>query len=279
MENLFNYLTYLTKYFNLLIETEETGQLMKQEVGNYQRNRYLQLLNECGKVYDNLFLTFDNYLIELGNEVTIEIFRRDNKGQELLYAQLRNIINEFANKFNARYVEHGFSEDLIGTKFAKVKVERADGTQEEESIKYHFSIFMLAGDLSDKFNQLQNLIDERFKFLKPKKDTSDKKNGSGKLNGRSIALFCSIINESGLISKGMDSNEIYCNKIISEFKINAPVKTRQYFRETMELRRSDKYLKEVMEKILPEIPLEISEKIITYINSKLLLQDNKKLYG
>jgi len=167
MENLFNYITYLTKYFNLLIETEEARKLMNQEVGNYQRNRWLGLINECGKVYDNLFLTFDKYLIELCNEVTIEIFRRDTKGQKLLYAQLLDIMNEFANKFNKRYIEDSFSEELTGVKFAKVNVERADGTREEKSIKCDFSIAMLADDLSDKFNQLQTVISERFKFLKP----------------------------------------------------------------------------------------------------------------
>jgi hypothetical protein len=281
MEDIFNYITYLTKYFNLLIETEEAAELMKQEIKTktFQRDRCFYLRKECVKVYNDLFQTFDNNLNELGNQVSIEISKRDTKGQELFYAQLFDIINQFADKSNNINKGSGFSEELIGTKFSKVNIEREDGLQEEKNIEYSFSIAMLADDLSDKFNRLQTLINERFNFLKSKKDTLQKENGNEKLNGRSVALFCSIMNASGLVPKGMDSNQIFCTKICTSFNINAPIKTRQYFRETMELRKSDKYLKEVREKILPQIPLEVREKITAHINDKLTAQDNRKLYA
>lgn len=170
MEHLFNYISYLQKYFNLLVETEEAGELMKQEIDTdtTQRDRCLRLRKQCIQVYDNLFQTFNNDLIDLGNEVTVEISKRDLAGQDFLYSQLFDIINSFVRKFNSINKEQGFSDELIGTKFAKVNVERADGTREKESIKYDFSIAMLADDLSDKFNQLQTVINERFKFLKLK---------------------------------------------------------------------------------------------------------------
>jgi len=184
MENLFNYIAFLQKYFNLLVETEDAGQLMKQEIktNTFQRDRCFRLRKECVKVYDTLFKTFEKDLIELGNEVAVEILRRDNIGQELLYAQLLDLLNEFAKKFNKRYEEQGFSEEVIGKKSARINIEKTDGKVKEQDIEFDFSIMMLADDLSDKFNQLQDLISERFKFLKSKKsETRITNNGLTKL--------------------------------------------------------------------------------------------------
>lgn len=100
--------------------------------------------------------------------------------------------------------------------------------------------------------------------------TTNKKNPSNKIKGRSAALFCSIINQSGIIAKGMDNNTDYCKKVLSKFKINAPVKTRQYFSESMDLKKSDKYFTDVIENILPGIDDKERKKIQGYIDSKKL---------
>lgn len=281
MENLFNYITGFEMYFLLLEDTEEAAELMKQEIQTetYQRDRCVSLRNECIDSYTHLFLHFNQDLNRLRNELAIEISKRDTKGQELLYAQIFNRMYEFKEKIIAKHKMKNFSDEPIGKKTKKLKAEKSDGGIEEKDMEYNFSLAMLARDLLVKFNEFRIVIENQFKFLDLKKDTVKKEISKRKLKGHSVALFCSILNESGLVPKGMDSNEVYCNKIISDFNIHAPIKTRQYFRETMELRKSDKYLKEVQQKILPEIPLEVREKIVAYINHKLAAQDNKKLYA
>jgi hypothetical protein len=170
MEYLFNYIANLEKYFNLLLETEEAAELMKQEIETetFQRDRYFLLCKECVNIYSKLYQTFDHDLIELANSVTVEIFKRDSQKQDLLYAQLFDIINQFGRKFNNTNKERGFSEESIGTKFKTILIETPEGDSEPRKIEYNFSIAMLADDLGIKFNLIQTVINERFKILIPK---------------------------------------------------------------------------------------------------------------
>jgi len=177
MENLFNYITGLIKYYDLLLETEEAAVLMKQEIKTktYQRDRCWRLREVCINVHDCLFKTFDKDLSTLGGELSIELLKRDAKGQDLLYAQIFNRINQLLDKVVRKNKMGGFSTESIGKKFSKINGETEDGTCQEWDIQFDFSIAFLADDLSNKFKQLQSEINEQFEFLKQNQPLDNEK--------------------------------------------------------------------------------------------------------
>ena len=173
MENLFNYITYLHKYLNLLIETEEAYEIKNQEVKTEvkQHNRWRRLVEECVDIYKDLFLNFNKQLVDLGNILSIELSNSNAIQQNQLHDQLNDLLKEIAEKFKKAENGIGFSKESIGKKFKKILVKTNDGGTEEKMGEYDFSMDMLAYDVGEKLNQIHKLIYERFKFLNPKKDS------------------------------------------------------------------------------------------------------------
>lgn len=179
MENVFNYITYLHKYLNLLIETEEAYEIKNQEVKTEvkQHNRWKGLRDECVAIYTDLFLNFNNQLVNLGNILSIELSNSNAIQQNQLHDQLNDLLKEIAEKFKKAENGIGFSKESIGSKSKKILVKTKEGGVEEKLYEYVFSIDMLAYDLGDKLNQIHKLIYERFKFLNPNKSSKTEKTG------------------------------------------------------------------------------------------------------
>ena len=167
MENVFRYLTGLRTYLNTLIETGEAEKLMKSEIDTktYQRDKWWTLAKRCVKSYEVL----NDYYVEsmnlMGNDISMELVKRDLNGQIKLYEQLFDSINEFRTVFNSFNETEGFSEYQLGSKFTKIKIPDDAGAMIKKEISYNYSLFLLADDLSLKINSVQTTINERFKFI------------------------------------------------------------------------------------------------------------------
>jgi hypothetical protein len=110
------------------------------------------------------------------------------------------------------------------------------------------------------------------KVLLQQKETEQQ---NPKISAPSIRLFCSIVHQAEILIKGFDeSSESYIEKVCKKFNIEAnPKKARQYFNPELDIKKTDKNLKRVIELILPNIPGETKNKIETFINNKT------KMYG
>jgi len=118
-------------------------------------------------------------------------------------------------------------------------------------------------------NSIVNIVYLRFRPFLMQPQIKTKNN---KIKGPSIALFCSILNQSGVIKKGFDeSPEIYIKRVSTIYKLESnPAKARQYFNEMMDIKTNDKYLKIIISHILPTLPKEAVSKINNFIESKKL---------
>lgn len=89
------------------------------------------------------------------------------------------------------------------------------------------------------------------------------------ISAPTVAVFCQIINHSGIIEQGELSNEDYCKKVILQYKIKAnPSTARKYYNQTIDLNKTSKRLKGINELILPNLPKDERDIVKTFINNK-----------
>jgi hypothetical protein len=88
-----------------------------------------------------------------------------------------------------------------------------------------------------------------------------------------IALFCSIVHQSGLIEIGFDeSRDNFCKRISEHFNLGITSdRVRQNFTVVIDFKVNDKNLKKIRELIFPNINSQEKEKLETFINNKLKL--------
>jgi hypothetical protein len=97
-------------------------------------------------------------------------------------------------------------------------------------------------------------------------------------SGRAVALFCSIVHQSGILLRSVESKSDYCKKIMKERQIMSPnvEEVRKHFTETMGIKESDKYLQEVVLLILPTLLAEERGIIEKFIQGNI--PDKAKMY-
>ena len=89
------------------------------------------------------------------------------------------------------------------------------------------------------------------------------------ISAPTVAVFCQIINHSGIIKQGEFSNEDFCKKVILHFKLTAnPSTVRKYYTQNIDLNKTSKRLKGINELILPNLPKDGRDKVKTFINNK-----------
>jgi hypothetical protein len=148
--------------------------------------------------------------------------------------------------------------------------------------------FLLYGKKNPKFkespttegklllNSVLNIVYNRFlKFLKSKnesnKSSSSKRKKSESVTASSLALFCSIIHQSGIIEQGFDeSAEDYCERVLRHFSISGNAKkVRTFYNKTMDIKETDDVLQKVIKLIMPMINNKANlKKIRVFINNK-----------
>ena len=182
-------------------------------------------------------------------------------------------------KSSIQPIFEGFSE--------KIKSEEIKYKKNFESIehwlKYNGKILPLGFDdfiwwlLIEKYNQeyffpIPKITDNdfidyhkyRLSKLSPRK--------VNKISARDVALFCDIINDSGIIKQGEFKKQTYCELVIKKFNIDANPKTvRRYYLEYLDLKSSSKKLIAINELIIPNLPKEIQKKVKTFINNQTKL--------
>lgn len=99
------------------------------------------------------------------------------------------------------------------------------------------------------------------------------------LGRRAIALFCKMVDESGLLTRGEKNNEVYCEEVCKRFGIEYTVKVSKEFGPYASDRKIDytatkhnEEVESIKELIIPNLSDSEKETINTLINSK-------KLYG
>jgi hypothetical protein len=164
-----------------------------------------------------------------------------------------------------------------------IKTEELNYSRNFESIvhwlKYNGKILPLGFDdfiwwlLIEKYNQeyifpIPKITDNdfidyhkyRLSKLSPRK--------VNKISARDVALFCDIINDSGIIKQGEFKKQTYCELVIKKFNIDANPKTvRRYYLEYLDLKSSSKNLDAINELIIPNLPNDIKNKVKTFINN------------
>ncbi len=117
------------------------------------------------------------------------------------------------------------------------------------------------------------LIFENHKIFEPyfKKEIPKNAKEKNKLTAPTIALFCYLINESGVLLKNENETVLtYCKRVCSKYKIQFTDKVRQAFSNSSNARNANK----VCELILPNIDVSTSDIIKEYLNKKQLLKHN-----
>lgn len=99
-----------------------------------------------------------------------------------------------------------------------------------------------------------------------------KKQLTPKINGPTIALFCSIVNQCGVLNQDFDeSSEKFIKRVSETYNLESnPNKVRQYFKTIMDIKRNDKHLKIIKSEILPSLPMAEQTKIIEFLESRKL---------
>jgi hypothetical protein len=124
--------------------------------------------------------------------------------------------------------------------------------------KYNQEYFFPIPEITDK-----DFIDYhkyRLSKLSPRK--------VNKISARDVALFCDIINDSGIIKQGELNKESYCELVIKKFNFNAnPDTVRRHYLEYLDLKSSSKNLDAINELIIPNLPNDIKNKVKTFINT------------
>jgi hypothetical protein len=88
------------------------------------------------------------------------------------------------------------------------------------------------------------------------------------ISAPTVAVFCQIINHSGIIKQGELSNEDFCKKVILHFKLTAnPSTARKYYTQNIDLNKTSKRLKDINDFILPSMPKEKINKVKSFINN------------
>lgn len=183
---------------------------------------------------------------------------------EEFYSSLLGIVEFFEKKINDLYASHlnryfiYLNEDKLLPKESKIyypKPEIKDIGMPlfEYYCKYRGHIFI--ADLV----KIKRIIHEVV--------IGDKKNKRKKISAPTIALFCQLVNHSGIIKQGEYSNEAFCKKVILEFKLNAnPNTVRKYYKQNLDLKKSNKKLNIIYDLIFPVIPNKITISIKNYIS-------------
>lgn len=120
------------------------------------------------------------------------------------------------------------------------------------------------------------IINETFKEITPLLTAipPQQTERSNRISNPVIALFCSVVNDAGIITKGeAESVEDYCKKVCTEFNLTYTDKVRQGFLTSNNQRNITK----VKNLILPIIPSEKSSLISNYLENKQ--PTNQKLYS
>jgi hypothetical protein len=185
--------------------------------------------------------------------------------KEEFYSSLLDMVKFFENKINDLYASSlnryylGLNEDSLlpkknKTYYPKPILKGSGIALFNYYNKYSGHIFI------DDLIKIKSIIH---------KVAIDKKNKEKNLSAPIVAVFCQIINHSGIIKQGELSNEEYCKKVILQFKIKAnPSTARKYYNQTIELNKTSKRLKGINELILPNLPKDERDKVKTFINNK-----------
>ena len=186
--------------------------------------------------------------------------------KEEFYSSLLDMVKFFENKINDLYASSlnryfiGVNEDKLLSKknktyFPKPELKGSGINLFVYYNKYRGHIF----------------IDDLIKIKLIIKELSIGKNVNKIVNisAPTVAVFCQIINHSGIIIQGELSNEDYCKKVILLYKIKAnPSTARKYYNQTIDLNKTSKRLKGINELILPNLPKDERDKVKTFINNK-----------
>lgn len=122
--------------------------------------------------------------------------------------------------------------------------------------------------LNGEQNYLSKLSVALINVVPKREPTTSKRN---KLNAPIIALFCYLVNESGVVLKNENETILtYCKKVCSKYKLQFTDKVRQAFSNSSNARNAIK----VCELILPNIDASTSKAIREYLNKKQPLKHN-----
>jgi hypothetical protein len=85
-------------------------------------------------------------------------------------------------------------------------------------------------------------------------------------------LFCSIVNQCGVLNQDFDeSSEKFIKRVSETYNLESnPNKVRQYFKTIMDIKRNDKHLQIIKSEILPSLPMAEQTKIIEFLESRKL---------
>ena len=182
---------------------------------------------------------------------------------EEFYSTLLNVINFFETKINEIYASNlnrynlSINEDKLlqninKTYYPKPEIEGIGIALFQYYNKYSGHIFI------DELIEIKSIINELF-FNKTI-------NSAKNISGPTIAFFCQIINQSGIIKQGELSNEKYCEIVISEFKLIAnPSSVRKYYNQNVDFIKSKKRIIEIENLILPKLSEKIRDKVKVFI--------------
>jgi hypothetical protein len=185
--------------------------------------------------------------------------------KEEFYSSLLDVVKFFENKINHLYASNlnryfiGVNEDSLLPKKNKTYYPKPilDGIGIPLFIYYNkYTGHIFIGDLI------------KIKLIINKLSKANKINKEVKISAPTAAVFCQIINHSGISKQGELSNEDYCKKVILLFKLNTnPSTARKYYNQTIDLNKTSKRLKNINDLILPSITKEKRYKIKIFINN------------
>lgn len=114
---------------------------------------------------------------------------------------------------------------------------------------------------------LKKYIETKLLQTKPKKRISNQ--SAKKLNGPAFAFFCSIVHHSGILQRNdSESNTAYLERVSKHFNLSVPIKGRQYYKESLEIKTSDRRYKKMLLEIFPKIDSSTLQELKLYINNK-----------
>lgn len=140
----------------------------------------------------------------------------------------------------------------------------AKNLNSKESLVFHYRFI-------DRLESLKSFQDlSLYKYLVGefiKEIESISKNKKPKLNAPIIKRFCELINDSEISCIGELSREKYCKKVCYKYNLKYTDNVRKHFQHNNKPKESDKYLKNVVELILPKIDVSSRDTIMKYINN------------
>ena len=201
------------------------------------------------------------------------------KTQEAMKKEIRNYKGEFIETYNKEVTPE--RKEKLHADLAKIESNKDKiAFLKKEKLNYLQNIsptvLESSGTVSlPNFKTGEPLFFDRYIQLEIQKLSGGRFNleleKNPKPKARAIALFCSIVHQTGILIKGFEGNETYCQRVCETFNIESnPKSVRKYFSEQMGIKKTDKNLITITEIILPTLPEKKRQIIINYIESKNL---------